>query len=125
MRSLAREFTGFTRLGAKEVKLRLLQQPLFRHASTSPRVIDGALFGLFNEWDPEIMLLIEAIQGADGPQWHFAAARFNITPLRLQRAGKDVWHVDSGSQAGARFGDPNGSFFAVHALDVLVRPDDG
>lgn len=118
MRQLAREFTGYVQLDDKEVKLRLHQKPLFRYVSTTPRVIDGAMFCMFNEWDPEILLLIEALPGANGPQWYFAAARFNVCPLRLHRGGNNVWQVDRDAQVDARFGDPAGPFFAVHAVDV-------
>jgi hypothetical protein len=118
MRSLAREFRGFSRLESKEVPLRLLPQPLFRYSIDAPQVIDGAVFGLFNDWDPEIILMIEARNTENGPQWHFAAARFNICPLRLQHRSEDVWRVDQGVQKGGRFGDPDGAFFAVHAVEV-------
>ena len=84
-------------------------------------MIDGGLFVLFNEWDPEILLAIEAREGAGGPRWHFAAARFNICPLRLDHAGRTVWQAAQGMQEGARFGNPEGPFFAIHAVELLQR----
>ena len=118
MRSIARGFAGYGSPVDKEISLRLHPQPLYRYESQSPDLTDGALFGFFNEWDPEIMLVLEARNSESGPRWHYAAARFNICPLRLDLAGESVWRVETGPQQDSRFGDPSGGFFAVHGVDV-------
>jgi hypothetical protein len=43
-------------------------------------VPDGPIFGMFKEWDPELMLLIEARKTDDGATWHYRVGRFNWTP---------------------------------------------
>lgn len=92
MKSLAREFTGYSTPHGKELKLRTAVQPVFRYDSKSPDVIDGAIFPMFAEWDPDIILLIEARKDGDDVKWYYAHGRFNGCPLRLEHNGEDVWN---------------------------------
>lgn len=117
MRSLAQRFTGFSTPHGRELRLRTLRQPLYRYESELPEVIDGAIFGMFKEWDPEIMLLIEARQTDEGPQWFFGAGRFNWTPVRLTYDDSDVWVGEQTISTYPSFGDPQSNFFAVHQMD--------
>lgn len=117
MRSLAQEFTGFSSLDIEPVRLRTLRQPLFRYESEDPDVLDGALFGMFNEWDPEIMLLIEARKADEEFVWHFAAARFNACPMRLLHEETEVWRIDLAPVNIPAIGDRKSTFFAVHHVD--------
>jgi hypothetical protein len=113
MRALAREFTGY-HVHPVERQLRLLPQPLYRFEGRDADA-DGAVFGLFQEWDPEIILMIESRPTDSGPKWHFAAGRLSDRPLRLQHKDADVWKHEGGD-----FGDPSGAFYAIHG--VSVRP---
>jgi hypothetical protein len=117
MRSLAQEFVGFSTPQGRELRLRTLRQPLYRYESEDPDVLDGAVFGMFLDWDPEIMLLIEARKAGDDVQWHFGVGRFNCTPLRVTYHGSDVWNAEHTLDAFPRFGDPESTFFAVHQVD--------
>jgi hypothetical protein len=116
MRALARQFTGY-HTHPTERQLRVLTQPLFRYqADTSGTdVFDGAVFGLFMDWDPEILLVIEARKRNGAVKWLYAAGRFSDRPLRLQFRGTDVW-----KHPGKDFGNPRGPFFARHR--VTTRP---
>lgn len=91
MRALARQFTGFSTPHGKELRLRTLDQPLYRYASESPEVIDGAVFGMFAEWDPDIILVIEARKVDGEAKWVYGYGRFNGCPLRLEHKGMEVW----------------------------------
>ena len=70
-----------------------MPQPLFRYESTDPELIDGALFALvsLSRDRPGVLLLLEARQGADGPYWAFAAARFSDMNLWLEHKNQKVW----------------------------------
>jgi hypothetical protein len=81
MRSLAEDFTGYSTPHGEELRLRTLRQPLYRYESKLPEVLDGAVFGMFKDWDPELMLLIEARRTDKGMQWHYGVGRFNTTPF--------------------------------------------
>src|SRR5688572_5349733 len=77
MRSLAQEFTGYSTPHGRELRLETLRQPLYRYESKLPDVLDGAIFGMFKEWDPEMILLIEARKTEGQMKWHYAVGRFN------------------------------------------------
>jgi hypothetical protein len=117
MRALADEFTGYSTPHGEELRLRTLRQPLYRYESELSEVLDGALFGLFKDWDPEMMLLIEARKSGEGMQWHFAVGRFNWTPVRLTYKEKDVWQGGQTPSSYPSYGDPKSNFFAVHRMD--------
>src|SRR5204863_4925247 len=72
MRDLVREFSATTTLDGVDQELRLVSQPLYRYESSSPDVVDGALFTFVTGTDPELMLVIEARRVSGGPVWQFA-----------------------------------------------------
>jgi len=41
--------------------------------------------------DPEILLVFEVVDTAQGPKWHYAAARFSDSKLYLNLEEKQVW----------------------------------
>ncbi|MEX2137879.1 MAG: hypothetical protein WD894_01370 [Pirellulales bacterium] len=108
MRLLAREFTGFSTPHGRELRLRTPPQPLYRYASGEANLIDGAIFCMFADWDPDLILLIEARGGKDGSQWFYGIARFNATPVRLEHNGTTVW--ESGL---VPMSDPTSPFYAA------------
>ena len=92
MKTLSRQFTGYSTPHGKELKLRTSVQPVFRYDSESADVIDGAIFPMWAEWDPDIILLIEARKQGDEVKWYYAHGRFNGCPLRLEYKGNEVWN---------------------------------
>ena len=96
MRRLAAEFSAqITGSNIEsESELRLLNRPLVRYASQSAKVIDGGLFAFVQATDPELLLLIELRETADGPRWHYAAARFTNRPLLLSRGERKLWECE-------------------------------
>lgn len=117
MRAMARQFTGH-HTNPTEFQLRLLAQPLYRYAPEGDpdnAAGDGAVFGLFMDWDPEILLVLEVRSSEDGLKWHYGVGRFSDKPLRLEHRGIEVWE-----HAGGDFGDPRGPFYAKHG--VAFRP---
>jgi hypothetical protein len=117
MRALADEFTGYSTPHGEELRLRTLRQPLYRYESQQPEVLDGAVFGMFKDWDPEMMLLIEARKTGERIGWHFGVGRFNWTPVRLTYKESDVWKGEQTPGSYPSFGDPKSNFFAVHRMD--------
>jgi hypothetical protein len=108
MRLLARDFTGFSTPHGRELRLRTPPQPIYRYPSGATDLIDGALFCMFADWDPDLILLIEARTGQDGPQWHYGIARFNATPVRLEHNGTTVWEAGK-----VPMSDPSSPFYAA------------
>lgn len=126
IRQMAKQFTGYSDNGGKkETRLRLLPQPLYYAQSKGDKVTDCALFCFFADWDPDIILLIEARGTADGPRWHFSAARFNNVPMHLDYANNEIWKMEWAHSSGNVYGDPSGSFFAVHESSALPAELEG
>jgi len=94
MRALCRDFTAHSvGTNGDRTELRLLPQPLYRFQSTNPEVLDGGLFAYVCSvgTDPEVFLQLEAIDTANGPRWHFSAARFSHMNLFVHYQEKEVW----------------------------------
>ncbi|HET6881849.1 MAG TPA: hypothetical protein VFI31_16915 [Pirellulales bacterium] len=94
MRSLAREFTGYTVAEDGERReLRLLTAPLYRYQSNDADVLDGALFVYICTvgTDPEVFLVVESLRTPDGPRWHYALARFGNRGLFMKYRNREVW----------------------------------
>src|SRR5204862_3574113 len=69
MRGLAREFSAATIRETVERQLQFRPQPVYRYDKpTADR--DGAVFVGFEDWDPELLMLIEIRATAEGPRWH-------------------------------------------------------
>ncbi|MEK6262940.1 MAG: hypothetical protein AABP62_30440 [Planctomycetota bacterium] len=96
MRALCRDFSAHS-VGSRgdRTELRLLPQPLYRYQSTDPDIVDGGLFAFVCSvgTDPEAFLQLEAINTADGPRWHYTAARFSHMNLYLNYKDKEVWQA--------------------------------
>ncbi len=108
MRTLARRFTGYSTPHGTELTLRTQSQPLYRYDSEVPEVLDGAVFATFAGWDPDIILLIEARTGKEETRWHYAIARFNAVPMRVEYQGDEIWHAGK-----VEMSDPTSTFYAT------------
>lgn len=130
MREISRQFTGFDlnpREGDTEEverQMRVLPKPLFRYdePAAKPRrpgsedeVLDGAVFGLFHDWDPEILLVLETRETDDGPRWHYGVAYVDYKPLRLEFKSREVWN-----KPDKNFGSATGGYYCV--IGVTTKP---
>jgi hypothetical protein len=95
MREIARGFDAWMKDGEDVSELRLLSQPLQRYSNPNGGIVDGAIFSYV--WqkgtDPEVLLVLEAIDDGSGPRWQFGFARFNWRDLWVNRDGAEVWRV--------------------------------
>ncbi len=85
MRSLARRFS------AVNTELRLLARPVHRYQDRKNGILAGALFVFAHETNPEISLLIEAVEQDPEPGWQYALARSSSGALEVQLDRKTVW----------------------------------
>lgn len=92
LRQLARRFEASfpPELADGQGSFRLLAQPIHRYRSERHRIIDGAIFAYVMGTDPEFILVIEAAETDDGPQWRFAAAPLTNLPSHLDYQGTRV-----------------------------------
>lgn len=121
MRRLARRFQAKIPPGVidGEGSLRLLPQPLYRYRSKSHRVIDGGIFAFVMGTDPEIILLIEAVESQGGHEWQFAAAQFSNLPMRLDYQGTKIWECSRATPYVD--GRPHFFYWGVSVRDRVIK----
>jgi hypothetical protein len=102
MRALAGRFEAVELLPPPErFQLRLLPQPMLRYSDPAAGQLDGAIFSLCHGTNPEVLLVIEAAQGAEGAaRYQYALAPNTIAELEVKLDGKQVW-----TRPYIRFGD--------------------
>lgn len=95
MRQLAGRFTASDEFEGrpKSDALRLLPKPLLRFGQEGSETLDGALFVHAHGTDPELMIVLEALQGEDGYRWHYALAPMTGYALQATLDGKPVWQA--------------------------------
>ncbi|QDV46333.1 hypothetical protein Enr13x_62420 [Stieleria neptunia] len=75
-------------------RLRLLAQPLFRYSDASSNVRDGMLFVFVQGTDPEVFLMVEAIEAKAKLQWQFALVRMNSVKFVATYRDQEVWRTE-------------------------------
>jgi hypothetical protein len=117
MRSIARDFSAATVRGKVERQLQFRPQPVYRFDKpTAER--DGAVFVWFEDWDPELLMVIETRATPDGPRWHAGFARFTNLPVAARHKDVEVWSFEE-SPAEDAFGGFDKRYNSVHSVDVL------
>lgn len=77
------------RFSAKD--MRLMPTPLYRYSSQKYRVIDGAMFGLVRATDPDVLVVIEAVEQEDDTKaWRYAIGRMHCNPLKVHLDGEEI-----------------------------------
>ena len=93
MKALAEKFQatmlGWKRDNTDREELRLLTRPLYRYDPKDGPVLDGAVFAFAMGTDPEVLLLVEAVEEAGKAKWQYAFARRTSGELE-GRIGKEV-----------------------------------
>jgi hypothetical protein len=79
--------------------LRPMTKPFARFGKPGTPTIDGGLFCFAQGTDPEAFLMLEAHEGKDGAEWHYAFAPQTICALKASWKGTEVWNVALTSKA--------------------------
>lgn len=106
MRSLARQFDGFTHR-EKARPLRVLSQALYAYESPQLDIPSGGLFALLDEQDVEIILWLEAQAKDETLVWRYAPVPFSEAELTLRHDGLEVW-----TDPGRGYADPTMPFYS-------------
>jgi hypothetical protein len=92
LREIARDFSGALNHYGEKWKLRMLDKPVFEYGPTSSDVLGGGLFAFVAfRTDPELLLLVEARQAKEGPQWVYLPVRLSQQDLWLKHLDVQVW----------------------------------
>ncbi len=102
MKTLVRRFQAWSvDRDNRRVALRLLSRPVHRYADAGAGLTDGAVFAFVTGTNPEVMVLIEAVQsGAGVPSWQFAAVRRGNSAQYLSLDDSIVWQRPEHSEGG-------------------------
>jgi hypothetical protein len=93
MADIAREYSAIDDFEDKKSRweLRLLAKPIYRYASADGGILDGALFAFAHGTDPEVFVLIEAVETAKGSEFRIGLAPMTAYAVEVSRNGKAVW----------------------------------
>ena len=97
LKEQARRFTAheFWNPENSRFELRLLVQPVHRYQDKKRKIIDGAVFLLAYDNNPQILLLIEMLRPAEGAaRWQYLLAQVSSADLHVSLDGKEVWQRD-------------------------------
>lgn len=99
MRTLARDFSAYTKHQDERIELRLAPQPMIRYQPTRSDVLDGALFAFLSSasgTDPEFILQIEARKlDPDSTNWTWTYGIVRFTDRDLVVLQKDAERFSS------------------------------
>jgi hypothetical protein len=105
MKSLAGQFEARlqpTKVGDGNPEvLRLLPTPLYRYdlqdaKDIKPTLRDGGMFAFVMGTDPEVILLLEAVEHAGKSVWQYGFARATSYAVEARLKDEVVWSVESG-----------------------------
>lgn len=120
-RKLAKTFTAEMNRKGERWDLRLLPTPLVEYPAPRTGILGGGLFAFVGySTDPEILLLLEARDTADGPAWHYQAVRFSDKTLTLKYQNKPLWESLREAHGGAGPDTDDPQYHVLHSqrLDV-------
>jgi len=90
----ARRFTAheFWNSDNSRFELRLLSQPVHRYHEEKRKIVDGAVFLLAIDDNPQILLFVEILSpAASEVRWQYLLARVSSADLHVCLDGKEVW----------------------------------
>ena len=114
MKELARRFSAHeviyppVSLMKSRHELQLKPQPVHRYDDTDQSIVDGAVFIIAHEAEPEMILLIEAIKPNGKLSWQFGAVGIGGAEFHLALDGAEVYTRPWAKDAA---GLPTESFF--------------
>jgi hypothetical protein len=96
MRAISKDFTveKTDRDNGSKQRMRPVTQPIYRYQSAPAKIADGAIFAFVEGTDPEVLLLLEAREGTNGPAWQYALARMNSVVFHVTYKDREVWTTE-------------------------------
>ena len=92
------------------IELRPLANPLYRYSSEAAGLIDGAIFAFVNGTNPEVLLVLEAVQGEqDQPaEWRYSLAQMTGGEVAADLDAQEVWNQTEADPPAVRDSYVNG-----------------
>jgi hypothetical protein len=123
LKEQARRFTAheFWNPDNSRFELRLLTQPVHRYEDEKRQIVDGAVFLLAYDNNPQVLLLIEILGPAGGEaRWQYLLARVSSAELHVALDGKEVWVQD---RTPGIVGRPTDYYWHMVTMpETVIRP---
>jgi hypothetical protein len=116
MRNMMSSIQAMRTVNDRESQLRCLPQPLYRYQNET--ILDGAMFGFFDNWDPEVFILVE-VSAAQPDRWKVGMVRFSDKKLDVRYKDQTLWQYDPEGKE-PRLG---GVDFLYISQTIDTRPD--
>lgn len=114
MRKLARRFKAhhFWDPNNSRFELRLLTGHVSRYTDKSRGVIDGTIFLFARNINPELCVLIEAVEKDGEKSWQFGVVKLGSAEFHVELDEKEVWKSGRAPGVVGRPTDPYAMFFS-------------
>jgi hypothetical protein len=111
MKSLLSQFRAEEAIDRNLTQLRLLPRPVHRYRCPDEKIEDGAMFLFAGGTNPEVLVQVEALSGADR-SWRIGFARMSAADVKVVRDERTVWEAE-----GVRAWDPRHEYFSHYGPD--------
>ena len=97
MLQIARRFSAhqFWQPGVTRFELEVLPEPVLRYQDQAAGIVDGGLFVVVHETNPEVLLLVEAQVVKNSTRWMYALAPLGSARMHVQLDEEEVWNCPS------------------------------
>ncbi len=117
MKRLARQFEASTDSSEGLSSLRLLPSPIYRFPEDATDAIDGAVFAFTYGTNPEVLLVVEAVENDGRPEWQYRLAPLTAAEAMVKVMGKEDWIQAEYTGRGTRSNYVNGGVEVPVDLD--------
>jgi len=99
IRDLSSRFTGYEKFSEgpngplKRFPLRLLPRPIHRYSDPDYGVVDGAIFLMTHNTNPEIVMVVELAGNSEKPAWKVGFARCAYAEIHVELDDKEFWSL--------------------------------
>ena len=93
MQAFSRRFTAhqFWRPGETHYELDVLPAPVLRYTDEKQGIVDGGMFLIVHDVNPEVLLLLEAQATKGTTAWRYALAPLGSARMHVQLDKQEVW----------------------------------
>lgn len=118
LKEQARRFSAYEMWdpGNSRFELRLLVQPVHRYRDGTRKIVDGAVFLLAVDNNPQIVLFVEMLaEETNGSRWQYLLARVSSAELHVALDGQEIWNE---GRTPRIVGSPNGPYWHMVTLPL-------
>lgn len=117
-KTLARQFSAEEAFRGQTYQLRLMPKPLLDYVDTDKSVAAGEMFAWAHGTNVEVLMFVEAQQGADGKMsWKAGFSRLGAASIEIKYDGKSFWSAPAMPSTSSR----NAYYYRMVSMTPLER----